>query len=187
MRITIKAKNLTVTDSLQSYVEKKVSRLDRYLSNIDEAQVDLVAQNAKSAQDRQVAQITLRSSSGMIFRAEERSSDMRASLDASLDKLSRQIKRYKGKHWQSKAVSTRHKARAQEKVVEATEPDEDLEGELVRVKSFQTRPMSVEEAIQQMELLGHDFFVFFNASTEGFSVVYRRNDGGYGLLLPEMA
>ncbi len=180
MRITIKAKNLTVTDSLQSYVEKKVSRLDRYLSNIDEAQVDLVAQNAQSAQDRQVAQITLRSSSGMIFRAEERSSDMRASLDASLDKLSRQIKRYKGKHWQSKA-------RAQAQVVEAIEPDEDLEGELVRVKRFQTRPMSVEEAIQQMELLGHDFFVFFNASTEGFSVVYRRNDGGYGLLLPEMA
>jgi putative sigma-54 modulation protein len=180
VRITIKAKNLTVTDSLQSYVEKKVSRLDRYLSNIDEAQVDLVAQNAKSAQDRQVAQITLRSGSGMIFRAEERSSDIRASLDASLDKLSRQIKRYKGKHWQSKA-------RAQVEVVEATEPDEDLDGELVRVKRFQTRPMSVEEAIQQMELLGHDFFVFFNASTEGFSVVYRRNDGGYGLLLPEMA
>ena len=180
MRITIKAKNLTVTDSLQSYVEKKVSRLDRYLPNIDEAQVELVAQNAKSAQDRQVAQITLRGGNGMIFRAEERSSDMRASLDASLDKLSRQIKRYKGKHWQSKAVSTRHKERAQE-------PDEDLEGELVRVKRFQTRPMSVEEAIQQMELLGHDFFVFFNAATEGFSVVYRRNDGGYGLLLPEMA
>ena len=180
MRITIKAKNLVVTDSLQSYVEKKVSRLDRYLPNIDEAQVELTAQNAKSAQHRQVAQITLRGGNGLIFRAEERSSDVRASLDASLDKLSRQIKKYKGKHWQSKG-------RSQAQVIETTEPDEDIEGELVRIKRFQTRPMSVEEAIQQMELLGHDFFVFFNAATEGFSVVYRRRDGGYGLLLPEMA
>jgi len=178
MQIVITGKNLNVSDALQDYVEKKTNRLDRYLSNIDEARVELTSQHAKSAQDRQVAQITLRSTNGAILRSEERSADMRASVDAAVDKLTRQIKRYKGKHWQS------HQRSAAEVPMETEEPEEEIE--VVRTKTFRTRPMSTEEAIAQMEMLGHDFFVFFDTISEGFNVVYRRRDGGYGLLIPEL-
>ncbi|OGO06596.1 MAG: ribosomal subunit interface protein [Chloroflexi bacterium RBG_13_56_8] len=178
MQILIKGKNLEVTDRLRSYIEKKVNRLDRFLPNIDEAEVDLSVQSTKSAQDRQAVQLTLRAN-GAILRAEDHSSDMQGSIDAVLDKISRQIERYKGKHWRSQ-----NRAPATEEVLsEEAAP----ESQIVRTKRFQTRAMNVEEAIEQMELLGHDFFVFFNADTDSLSVVYRRRDGGYGLLLPEVA
>ena len=182
MAIVVKGKNLDVSDALRDYVERKIERLDRYLTNIDEARVDLTVAHAKSAQDRQVAQITLRGSNGMVLRSEERSSDMRASIDAALDKMSRQIRRYKGKHWQSHARPQAEEAEIIEEE-ETTEPGD----EIVRIKRFQTRPMTVEEAIEQMELLGHDFFVFYNAPSNDFNVIYRRRDGGYGLLQPELA
>lgn len=182
MQITISSRNLQVTDQLRTYIEKKVNRLDRYLPNIAEARIDLATQNAKSARDRQVAQITLRSTTGTYFRAEERSADLTSSIDAALDKMSRQVKRFKGKHWHSKG---RHQ---QAEVVSAPEVvDEDELGQVVRVKRFEARPMNVDEAVEQMELLGHDFFIFFDASEDAFSVVYRRRDGGYGLLIPELA
>jgi len=179
MQVTIKGKNLDVTDSLREYVEKRVNKLDRFLPNIEEAWMDLGVQNAKSAADRNVAQLTLKSTSGFYLRAEERSGDIRTSIDTVLDKMSRQIQRYKGKHWQSQ----NREADDSVQPVEEVEP----EGQIVRTKRFQTRPMSVEDAIEQMELLGHDFFAFYDVATEGFSVVYRRNDGGYGLLVPELA
>ena len=179
MQITIKSRNLDVADSLRNYITQKVEKLDRFLPNIDEARVDLVVQHAKSAQDRNVAQLTLRGSNGMMLRAEERSADMRASIDTALDRMSRQIKRYKGKHWQS-FERVNHEA-------EPVAEEEESDGAVVRTKTFQTRPMSVDEAVEQMELLGHDFFVFYNATSDGFNVVYRRRDGNYGLLVPELA
>jgi putative sigma-54 modulation protein len=179
MRITIRSKNFEVADHLREYVERKVTRLERFLADIEDARVDLAVQNTKRAEHRQVAQITLRSGGGVTLRAEERSTDLRAAIDAALEKMSRQIKRYKGKHWQSQSRSQAEMAGA--------ESAEETEAEVVRVKRFETRPMDVEEAIEQMLLLGHDFFAFYNASTDGFSVVYRRHDGGYGLLLPELA
>ena len=180
MRIVIKSKNLEVNDSLRLYIEKRVGKLDRFLPDIHEALVDLAVQNAKSAKDRHVAQITLRSSHGVVLRAEERSGDIQGSLDTALDRMSRQIKRYKGKHWQSRS-------RPQAEIEELVEEEAEAEDHVVRIKRFEIRPMTVEEAIEQMELLGHDFFLFFNVSSDGFSVVYRRRDGGYGLLLPELA
>ena len=178
MQITIKSKNMEITDRLRAYIEKKVSKLDRYLPNIDEARVELSLQSTKSAGDRQAVQLTLRSD-GTILRAEDRSAEIQTSLDAVLDKMTRQIARYKGKHWRSKGRSQR----SRESIAQA-EPEP--EGEVVRVKRFQTRPMDVEEAIEQMELLGHDFFAFYDASAGTFSIVYKRRDGGYGLLQPEL-
>jgi putative sigma-54 modulation protein len=190
MDITVKTRNLEINDSLRAYVENKVNRLDRYLPNIDHALVELTVQNTKSTQDRYVAQVTLHSASGFVLRAEERSADMYSSIDAALDKVSRQIGRYKGKHWQS--FVRRAEAAAGE-----VEPEVESEGEpeietsagpaVVRTKTFATRPMAVEDAIEQMELLGHDFFVFYSATHNAFAVVYRRRDAGYGLLLPELA
>jgi putative sigma-54 modulation protein len=188
MQVTIKSRNLEVTESLRSYIEGKLDRLDRYLPNIDEARVELAVQHAKSAEDRQIAQLTLRGTNGVILRAEERSADMRASIDAALDKMSRQIKRYKGKHWQSQTRVANGTVAGVAEIVEETESDELEYGDaVIRTKTFQTRPMDIQEAIEQMELLGHDFFVFFNATNDGFNVIYRRRDGGYGLLIPELA
>jgi len=179
MNILIKTKNVDVPDRLREYIEKKINRLDRYLPNIDEARIDLSVASAKSAADRQVVQLTLRAN-GAILRAEDRSSDMQTSIDTVLDKMQRQIDRFKGKHWHS-----RTRAQTETQTPPAEEPE--AEPEIVRVKKFQTRPMDVDEAIEQMELLGHDFFAFYDAATAAFCVVYKRRDGGYGLLQPELA
>ena len=183
MQIIIKGKNIEVTDWLREYVEKKIGKLDRYLPSISEARIELTVQKAKSADDRQVAQVTLRSD-GTILRAEERSDDMFASIDSVADKLHRQIARFKDKR-------TRRGRAPHGEPVPLPEGEMDIEDEdeaaVVRVKRFLVRPMLEEEAIEQMELLGHDFFLFYNADTDSMNVVYRRKDGNYGLLQPELA
>ncbi len=181
MDIQVKGHNLEVGDTLREYVERKVGKLDRFLPQEGVAQVDLSVEHSRRSMQRQVAQITVRSASGIILRAEERSGDMRQSIDASMDKMVRQIRRYKGKYWES-----RHEGEAEEAAPELEEEGEEPEARIVRIKQFQTRPMDVDEAIEQMELLGHDFFLFYNMATSSFSVVYKRHDGGYGLLLPEV-
>ncbi|MGI6368188.1 MAG: ribosome hibernation-promoting factor, HPF/YfiA family [Anaerolineae bacterium] len=185
MQVSVKSKGLASADSLREYVEGKVSRLDRYLPEVSVAEVDLEAQKTRNAEHSQVAQITLRSARGIVLRAEERSADMRASIDAAMDKMERQIRNYKGKHWQDRSRRGSEHAETQITEALAVEEDDATQG-VVRVKSFQTRPMDVDEAIEQMELLGHDFFIFYNVNTNNFSVVYRRHDQGYGLLLPEL-
>jgi len=179
MEVTIRGRNLDITPRLQEYVEAKVTRLGRYLSTISEVRVDLAVENTRSDTDSQVAQFTVHSKK-TILRAEERSDDMFASIDAVIDKLHRQIERYKGKRQQ------RIRGAEVEFDVTAEEPEEMPVGEIVRVKRFELYPMSVQEAIEQMELLGHDFFLFFNAEEAAINLVYRRNDGNYGLLQPEM-
>jgi len=186
MQITIKTKNMEMTERLKTYIERKVNRLDRFLPGLDEARVELAVQPTKSAGDSQVVQVTLRNN-GTILRAEERSSDMQTAIDAVLDKMQRQLEHYKGKHWR---VQARMQAAAQSEAAMAV-AEEASEAEVtpavVRVKRFETRPMTVEDAVEQMELLGHDFFIFFNLNEDAFCVVYRRRDGGYGLLIPELA
>jgi putative sigma-54 modulation protein len=177
MQLIIKAKNIEVTEWLREYVETKIGKLDRYLPSISEARVELSTEKVKSAQDRQVVQVTLRSN-GTILRAEERTDDIFASIDAVSDKIHRQIARYKGKR----------RARGRRLRGEPL-PIEEMEEEahrIVRVKQFSMIPMTQDEAIEQMELLGHDFFVFFNSEVEGINVLYRRKDGDYGLIQPEL-
>jgi len=182
MELILKGKNVEVTDRLREYVEQKIGKLDRYLPSISEAWVELSSEETKAAQDRQVCQVTVRSN-GTILRAEERSDDMFSAIDTVLDKMYRQIARYKGKRknrWRGAGT--------------AVEPlpiavGEELEEEvrnIVRVKRFAMTPMSPEEAVEQMELLGHDFFVFFNAEEGRINVLYRRKGGNYGLLQPEL-
>jgi len=181
--LTIQAKNLEISDFLRNYVEKKVGRLDRYLADIAECRVELSVTNAKNAKHRQIAQITIRSNSGTVLRAEERSADMLASVDAATDKIYRQIARFKGK---------RHRGRgraqtAMERALPGEMPEEEASATIVRVKRFKVSAMSPEDAIEHMELLGHDFFVFYNPDSENIDVVYRRQDGNYGLLEPQLA
>ncbi|MGC9334035.1 MAG: ribosome hibernation-promoting factor, HPF/YfiA family [Anaerolineae bacterium] len=183
MELIIKGKNVEVTDRLRDYVEKKIGKLDRYLPSISEAWVELSSEGTKAAADRQVCQITVRSN-GTILRAEERSDDMFSSIDNVLDKMYRQIARYKGKRrnrWRGSSVTP------EPLPIELEEEEiEEETSDIVRVKRFAMAPMQPEEAVEQMELLGHDFFVFFNADEGRINVLYRRKGGNYGLLQPEL-
>jgi putative sigma-54 modulation protein len=180
MDVTIHGRNLDITPRLEDYVEKKVTRLDRFLGTINEARVELSVEHTRAITDSQVAQITLLSKR-TILRAEERSDDIYASIDACIDKLNRQIERYKGKRQQRfRSGETPPVA------LPVEEEEEGLTGEIVRVKRFELQPMDTNEAIEQMELLGHDFFLFYNAEEAAVNLVYRRRDGNYGLLQPDV-
>jgi putative sigma-54 modulation protein len=179
MPLIIQGKNVEITDRLREYVEKKVDKLDRYLPTIDETRMELSTRRTRSAGDRQVAQLTVRSK-GTILRAEEKTSDIFASIDAVLDKMYRQIARYKGKRY------GRGRAAAQGEALPVEFEEEEEPRHIVRTKRFHLRPMDEEEAVEQMELLGHDFFVFFNTSDGAVNVLYRRKNGNYGLIQPEL-
>jgi putative sigma-54 modulation protein len=179
MQLIIKGKNMNISDSLRDYVDKKIGRLSRFLPDISEARVELSVQKTKSSQDRQVVQVTMRSN-GTILRAEERNADMLAAIDAVKDKLQRQIKRFKERP--IRRLERAQAAVAQPDVVE--EPP--LPPQIVRLKRFSITPMTEQEAIDQMELLGHDFFIFYNPNVSSLNVLYRRRDGNYGLLHPEL-
>ncbi len=176
------ARNMRLTDNTRDYVEKKAAKLERYLQEIEEVRVELThAKSARNALDRQVAQITVHGK-GFILRSEERADDVHAAFDAALDKIQRQIDRYKGKHYHG-----RGDARSVAEVTEEMPVDET--GELLpligRRKKFIVLPMTEEEAIEQMRLLGHDnFFIFFNAEQNAIQVLYRRRNGTYGLIEP---
>jgi len=184
MQLAIAGKNLEITDSLRKYVEKKIGRLDRYLPNIIDARVELTVENTRAAKDSQIAQVTLRTKHA-ILRAEEASSDMFASIDAVFDKMQRQADRYKGKRWSKRGAEGEVpvESAAEEESASADEQP----SRISRVKRFSMAPMDEEEAVDQMELLGHDFFVFFNLNANQINVVYRRSDGDYGLIQPELA
>jgi len=181
--VEILARNMRLTDNTREYVEKKAAKLDRYLQEIDEIRVELShMKTARNANDRQVAQITLRGK-GFILRTEERADDLHIAFDTALDKMQRQIERYKGKHYRG-----RGDGRSAADVVEEDWPVDET-GELlpliVRRKKFVLMPMNEEEAVEQMRLLGHNnFFVFFNAEKNSIQVLYRRRNGSYGLIEP---
>ncbi|MCP4417069.1 MAG: ribosome-associated translation inhibitor RaiA [Chloroflexi bacterium] len=186
MDLLVNGRNLEITTRLHNYVEKKTGKLDKYMPDLAGVHVDLSATNARNALERQVAQITIRDSRGTILRAEERSNDMFASIDAVVDKLYRQISRYRGKQrrkWRSESneeLLVEEPLPLEEDIIESDEPT------IVRYKQFTMRPMTSEEALDQIELLGHDFFVFFNADEQAVNVLYRRRDNNYGLLQPDM-
>jgi len=183
--VVIYGRNMEITEKVREYAEKKASKLDRYLSGIEEARLDLAyVKSARSADERHVAQITVHGK-GFILRAEERAESILPALDSAFDKIQRRIERYKGKH---------HRGRGRgEMEIEVTQPEtEGEEGEeqapvIVRRKRFMLVPMDEMEAIEQMSLLGHDnFFVFYNINTNTVNVFYRRLDDSFGLIEPEV-
>ncbi len=193
MQLTIKGRNLEVNDQLRGYVEKKLGKMDRYLPDIQEMRVELAEETSRKASEREVVQVTIRSN-GSLLRAEVRSGDIYSAVDGAAEKLQVQIKRYKGKRRRKLEKAQIHAAAVEELEAysEATAPviDEDetfFDGQIVRRKRVAMAPMSEDEAVDQMELLGHDFFVFFNAREAAINVLYRRTDGNYGLLQPELA
>lgn len=181
MQLVVKGKNTKVSNELRDHVTKKVSKLDRYLENILDAQVEISEEKTRSAGEQHTVQITL-SANGTLLRAEESAPDVYSALDAVLDKVHTQIVRYKDRR--------QKKGKGVESLVPEESPIAEALGEVpegvVRTKKFSTKPMFSDEAIEQMELLGHDFFVFYNAASGQVNVLYRRDDGGYGLMEPEL-
>ena len=182
--LDIQARNMEVTDRINDYVEKKASKLDKFLPAIEETRVELsYEKSARSAADRHIAQITVRGKN-LLLRSEERADDIFAAFDSALDKMQRQIDRYKGKRYRG-----RGDGRSAAEVVPMPEVEEEPEEEdvVVRRKRFTLIPMNEAEAIEQMQLLGHDnFFIFFDADANQIKVLYRRRNGSYGLIEPEV-
>jgi len=192
MQIVVKGKNIEVSESLRHHVERKVGKLARYTDDMIGVQVELSTEKTRSAETRQVVQVTA-NAGGTLLRAEVRAGDMFAAVDGVMDKMRRQTRAYKDRlHNRQKTAASRAQPAvppaAQEEPDETEEGEEELThiaGHIVRTKHFAVKPMSAEEAVDQMELLGHDFFVFAEARSQAIHVVYKRRDSTYGLLIPE--
>lgn len=186
MKFHVRGSNIEVTDALRDYVEKKLSRLKRYFHSTDQTDAHISLTVLK---DGHKVEVTIGFPNYMV-RAEEQTEDMYASIDLVLQKLERQIRKYKTKVNRKSRQAENHLRSQLEEAVNATAAstavlEEEDEIEIVRTKRFNLKPMDVEEAILQMEMLGHNFFVFSQADTQEVSVVYRRKDGKYGVISPE--
>jgi len=179
--LEITARNMDVTDRIREYVNKKVAKLDRHFENIDEIKVDFsFVKSVRSTTDRYIAQITARGR-GFMLRAEESSDETFAAFDTALEKMQRQVERYKGKHQKG-----RGDGRSVSEIGLVNESDEEEDKAIIaRRKEFDLVPMSEAEALEQMRLLAHEnFFIFFNVDNNAINVLYSRRDGSYGLLKP---
>ncbi len=184
MTVNIRGKNIDVTPALKDYVEKKVSKVTKQFRTIGDISALMRVEKGDSVKGERVGDCVVEISfpaGGVIFRAQETTKDMYSSIDLVIEKIERQIHKYKTKLMRGRYNNFREETPAVNAV-----PAEEPEFKVVRSKRFIMRPMGVEEAIMQMNLLNHDFFVFFDDELEAVNVVYRRKDGDYGLLSPEL-
>lgn len=188
MELTIQGHGWEISRRFEEYVHKKADRLDRYLPGVEDMRVEVTRQSAKNDAPKSL-QLTIRRKRTLL-RVEEQDADLFKAFDAALDKMYHRIARYKGRRLDRKrggvAAGDEELAMAEALPIDTgadeTSPEEQR---VVRVKTFAVTPMSVDEAIEQMELLGHDFFVFMHSDDDAVKVVYRRKAGDYGLLQPE--
>ncbi len=171
MKIAIRGKNIKLTDALQAYVNDKVNKIEKYF---DRAEID-VQVSLEVKREKHIVEVTAYVN-GLILRGEEVTDDMYASIDGVIEKIERQIRKYK--------TRINRKLRKDEVDISIESDDPTVEDLIVKVKRFSFKPMLIEEAVMQMDLLGHDFFVFSNATSEEMNVVYKRKDGKYGLIEP---
>lgn len=178
MEVTISRRNVDVPKQLRTAVEEKVSRLARYLEGMERAEVRFLEERNPRIADKEVCEVTLHGH-GHVVRARAAGSEPLIAVDRVVDKLGHRLEKLKGK------LVGRSHPRRHDSAIPSSElaEDEDRPGvRIVRVKQFAIKPMTPEEAVLQMELLGHDFFLFTNAETNGAAVVYRRHDGDIGLI-----
>jgi putative sigma-54 modulation protein len=178
VRLQVKGRNVTVSDSLKDYALEKLAKLEKHLNDAARLELELQVEKNPSIADNQVAEATIWTK-GPVLRARESSHDMRASIDLLVEKLERQARRYRDKRRRGPARFT-PQLDSRPVVPDSEEP------RIVKTKQFPVKPMSPEEAVLQLELVGHDFFVFQNAETYDVNVVYRRRDGNYGLIEPQL-
>jgi putative sigma-54 modulation protein len=181
VRLQVKGKNVEVSDSLYAYAEEKLGKLDRHLNESARLELELAVERNPSIAASQVAEATVWTK-GPILRARESSEDMHASIDLLVEKLERQVKRYREKRHRKQIA--RHAPHHQPDDEAIPVVPAESEPVIVKTKQFAVKPMTPDEAVLQLELIGHDFFVFRNAETNEVNVVYRRRDANYGLIEP---
>jgi putative sigma-54 modulation protein len=178
MELQITGKNMELTPAVRQYIERKLGKLNRYLPSIRKSKVEIFEEKTKSPQQHYVVQATV-DCNGTVLRGEERGVDLFEAIDRVAAVMNRRIEHYKGKLYDkgrggslARGVGGGMETQSSRKVV--------------KVKRFDIKPMAVDEAIDQMELLGHDFFLFINADTEELNLLYRRKDGNYGIIESEL-
>ena len=181
MRLQVKGKNVEISDSLRLYAQEKLGKLDKHLNDAARLELELAVEKNPSIAESQIAEGTIWTK-GPVLRARESSPDMRASIDLLVEKLERQARRYRDKR-RPRTGGRAGAAVEAETVAVVTDEESPV---IVKTKQFAVKPMTPEEAVLQLELIGHDFFVFQNADTTDVNVVYRRRDGDYGLIEPQI-
>ena len=177
MKFTFTDKKVQVSEELRDYAEKKIGRLDRFFREDSEAFVTFTIERG-----RHIAEVTLKNN-GMFYRVSESTNDMYVSIDAAVASIERQIRKNKTRLEKRLRSGAFEREVAKEPVIAPYEDDEEKDFKIVRTKRFSIKPMTPEEAILQMELLGHEFFAFKNQNNDGvFSIVYKRKSGDYGLI-----
>jgi putative sigma-54 modulation protein len=176
MNVQITAKNIEVTDAIRSYAEKKVAKMEKYFDHITEANVVLEVNK-----NLHIVEVLI-SAKGVFMKGLEKSEDLYASIDLAVDKIEKQLVKYKEKLKSKKLMDKEFKAPLKLNVLDAASFDDDNEPTVVVSKDMPVKPMDVEEAVMQMDLLNKTFFVFRNSETAALSVVYKRDDGNIGLI-----
>jgi len=176
MKVKVIGKNIEITEALKNIIEKKISKLDKYFNPDVEAQATLGVQK-----NRHTIEVTI-PFNGVVLRAEEQNDDMYISIDIVADRLERQIRKHKTKLEKRNHVAS-FKSQGMPQFNHSEE--EDTDPKIVKTKKFAFKPMSAEEAVLQMELVGHSFFVYMSDDNSEVNVVYKRKDGDYGLIEPQ--
>ncbi|MEN2985000.1 MAG: ribosome-associated translation inhibitor RaiA [Dictyoglomaceae bacterium] len=176
MQINITGKNISLSQTMQDYVEKKMSKLSRFFDHISHIEVVLKEEDRKDIGKSHIVEVTL-DVNGTIIKASEENQNFRACIDLVVDKLESQLKKYKEKLIE--------RGRRGPSIREILATEEESKPKVVKVKKFGLKPMDIEEAILQMEMLGHDFFLYLDAETNKMSLLYKRKDGNYGLIIAE--
>jgi len=179
MQITTTFRHLDPSDPLKSYAEEKLERVNKYIDEPVVAQVFMTVEKI-----RHCAEVTI-TAKGITIKASEETNDMYSAIDAVVDKIERQLRRYKERIKKHKPASESLARQVKKTVVAAESIDQQQEPVVIRTNTFSIKPMSVDEAVMQMDLLHKDFLVFTDAVTDSISVVYRRKDGNYGLIEPQ--
>lgn len=179
MEMQVIGKHLELSQEILNYVQRRFDKLNRHLPDILESKVEIIRAMNKLPEHRYIVQVTL-NSRGTLLRGEVRAADLFEAIDNAAKVMDRQVERYKGRlHDKSRGVP--HNIPQQEAAVPPPT------GKLVKSKKFAVKPMTMDEAVEQMELLGHDFFLFFDPTKGQINLIYRRDDGDYGLIEPELA
>jgi putative sigma-54 modulation protein len=195
VELQIRTNGVKVTNGMREFIDRRMSKLDRLADRVTDATLELRSDKTRTGAEIATAQLTLRTGKH-VLRAEAEDAEVARAVDIAIDKLIRQVRKYNDKRTTRRKSTSPVSELVEPAPVEAMLPEDfefddtdrknkELAAQVARTKVFQMDPMGVETAIEQMELIGHDFFFFKNADDEKFSVLYRRRDGSYGLLSPE--
>ena len=192
MEIQIRGHEIEITTDMRQYIERRTSRLDRLVDRIVDAKLELRRRHQRVGGDVTIAQLTIQTGRH-VLRAEEHDRDPHLAVDQAVDKLERQVRRFHEKRADRKGPRANHLELEPETIGDRLDSDSDEDGDgatngagaIVRTKRFSLKPMDVDEAIEHLDLLGHDFYLFHNAAEDQINLIYRRRDGQFGLLAPD--